>query len=184
MPDENTVPRPRKRAPRNMTPKTETTETTESHDSGGPGLFDSTEMPRKRTPADAKLAESVKGMYEGIGLLALGAGMHRSDDRLIGLGAGLMQASPTSTDPMGNPVYADPRTGADKLTDAWMTLADRNPRVKTALKKFAEGGAVAELAAMHFSMLLPFLPGIPGLSFLSTHKTEPDTAYNGTIPTI
>lgn len=61
-------------------------------------------------------------------------------------------------------VSDDPRTGADKITDAWMTLADRNPRVKDALKRFTEGGAFAEVAVLHIGLVYPFLPGIPGLS--------------------
>ena len=152
------VPRPRtkERAPRQPRAKTATTETPDSATS------------TVRTPADAKLAESVKGMYEGIGVLSMTLGMPRGDERLVNFGLSLVNPTVVGLTAEGAPITPDERTGAEKVTDAWMTCADRNPKVKAALRRFTEGGAFAELIALHVSLLIPFLPGVPGLAFLGS----------------
>lgn len=162
------VPRPRTRSPRKQAEdngnadKTATTETPDSSDSPratGRG-------PARRTAGDAKLAESLRTMYEGVAVLAFTVGFQRQDERLLTLSAELTEPKRAQT---VNPstgeatvIIVDERTGADRLVDAWMTLADRNPRVKTILVKFTEGGAAAEVVALHVGLLMPFLPGIPG----------------------
>lgn len=160
MPD---VPRPRSRK---AAPKTEPTETTESKGTGSAtpkGAPSVTPPPTKRTPADNKLAASIRGMYEGAGMLALQFSMG-GDPRLAHVGNLLLAPEHRIDLTTGEPVPTDdPRTGAEKITDAWMTLADRNPRVKEMLKRFTEGGAFAELAVLHFGLVFPFLPGIPSL---------------------
>lgn len=134
--------------------------------------------PRARPPADAKLAESVRGMYQGVGMLALGVGMQRQHQALVQFGAALMEPE---IDPRTGEPIPDGRTGADKITDAWMTLADRNPRVKATLVKFTEGGAAAEVIVLHATLLYPFLPGLPGLArFLP--GVQSSAAENGATP--
>lgn len=103
-------------------------------------------------------------MYEGLGMLGLQVAMIRNDARFAQFGHTLMGPE-MRVSLTGEMVPTDdPRSGADKITDAWMTLADRNPRVKDALKRFTEGGAFAEVAVLHIGLVYPFLPGIPGLS--------------------
>lgn len=159
------VPRPRgKRQAEPETPKTGTTETPETSGIPTPPPAPSPTAV-KRTPADNKLAASVRGMYEGLGMIALQFGMNGGDPRLLQVGQTLMAPEMRIDLASGTPVLTDdPRTGADKITDAWMTLADRNPRVKDALKRFTEGGAFAEVAVLHFGLVFPFLPGIPSLA--------------------
>jgi len=165
------VPRPRtaKQAPK-QDAKTATTETTGS----------SPKPPPPPTPtltrADAKLRDSVKGMYEGIGMLALGLGIPREDARLVQFGNSLV-SSPATVDLVTGQLVAgdDPnvRTGADRIADAWMTYADRSPRVKDLLRKVTEGGAAAELVMLHATLIYPFLPGLPGLAqFLPGVRTS------------
>lgn len=125
---------------------------------------------------DAKLRESLRGMYEGVGMLAMGVGIPRKDPRLLQFSATLLEPQIVGLTPTGEAILGpDPRTGAEKIADAWMTAADRNPRIKTALRRFTEGGAIAEVAALHISLLLPFLPGIPGLAFLNGQPSPMDT---------
>jgi hypothetical protein len=164
------VPRPRSKGTKaeSETPKTDTTRTTES--SGSP-------TPPRMSREDVKLRESIKGMYEGVAMLAMGIGFNRQH-------AGLLQFAGTLMEPQqvvmadGSVVTPDPRTGADKIADAWMTAADRNARVKIALRRVTEGGALAEVAALHVTLILPFLPGIPGLSFMNPAPAS----ENGSAP--
>lgn len=149
MPD---VPRPRSRKP---SAKTDTTETTGSTTKAPP---DPPPTPATtRTPADRKLAESVAAMYSGVGMLVMGIGVPRAhatgDERLVATGIEIQGQ-------------------AETFAEAWMNLADKNPKVKAALKKATEGGAFAEVFALHVALLLPYLPGIPGLSGLSTAATN------------
>jgi len=88
-------------------------------------------------------------MYAGAGTVIQGIGVARAlstgDERTLKLGIDLQEQS-------------------ERLASAWMTLADRNPKVKANLKKFIEAGAAAELVGLHTALLLPFLPGIlPGV---------------------
>lgn len=159
------VPRPRARQPRAKSgdkpkPETGTTGTTESQ-----GTV-------TRTPADAKLRESLVSMYQGVGMLAFGVGMPRAmstgDNRLLALSNTLTEPKRVQDGETGEVIIVDPRTGAEAIADAWMTAADRNAKIKAALRKFTEGGAIAEVIALHVALLYPFLPGIPGLSALTS----------------
>jgi hypothetical protein len=126
----------------------------------------------------------VKGMYEGVGMLALGVSMSRRHEGLAKFSATLMEpaVSLIGFSETGEPVMgvSDPRTGADKIADAWMVAANRNPRIKQALQRITEGGALAEVAALHITLILPFLPGIPGLAFLAPQPAP--AGSNGTHP--
>lgn len=136
----------------------------------------------KRVTADVKLRESVKGMYEGVGMLAFTVGMARESEPLSTLGQSLVGEPPDLMTAEGVVVAnPDPRTGAEKVADAWMVLADRNPRVKAILQRVTEGGAVAEVATLHLAFVMPFLPGIPGFAKLFTppRAPAPDPAMNG-----
>lgn len=169
------VPRPTARARAEDKVKGKTPP--EGSTTGTPRTPEST--PTRTSRDDVKLRESVKGMYEGVALLALGVGLPHQHE-------GLLQFANTLMEPQalvmsdGQVVVPDPRTGADKIADAWMTAADRNPRIKQALKRVTEGGALAEVAALHITLILPFLPGIPGLAFLS--PSPPQAGTNGATP--
>lgn len=99
-------------------------------------------------------------------MLALGIGMQAQNEACAQVGSSLMNRAFVMNAGGQLVPHPDPRTGADKLTDAWMTLADRNPKVKAALRRFTEGGAAAEVIILHATILSPFLPGLPGLSKL------------------
>jgi hypothetical protein len=46
---------------------------------------------------------------------------------------------------------------AGPAADAWIDLAEKNPKVKDALQKFVSGTAAAQLISIHFAMLTPML---------------------------
>lgn len=119
------------------------------------------------TADDAKLRASLVEFYSAIGTFAYGVGMMRGDDRLHAVGEHLVAAQPAA--------HPDQRVGADKIADAWMTLAGRNPRIKAMLKQFMEGGAVAQVIGLHIPLVIPFLPGIPGLGRIIGGSTPPPT---------
>lgn len=166
------VPTPRKAARK---PRTTGTTDTPRSSSSQPRP----EPPRERTREDAKLAESVKSMYEGVGMLALMVGLQREEGNPFLVFAGQLMEPAMEVGPDGT-VTSTGRTGADRLSDAWMSVADRNARVKAALKRFTEGGAFAELIALHIPLVLPFAPAVsaalPG--FLGTRR-DPDSNGNG-----
>ena len=151
------VPRPRK--PR-TTAKTGTTETTDSTKAPPPPPLSSPVV--KRTPADQKLADAVAAMYSGVGMLVMGIGIPRAQ------ASGDGRIAQTGLDIQNN---------AEQFAEAWMTCADRNPKVKATLKKVTEGGAFAEVAALHLSLLLPYLPGIPGLAGVPQHDDSPNGVH-------
>lgn len=174
------VPRPRTKTPprTSKVPKPEP----EATKTGTTGTPDSSRSPAAARPSrdDVKLRESVKGMYEGVAMLAFAVGMQREHTGLLQFSGTLMEPSVVGLTDTGDPIVVDPRTGADKIADAWMTAADRNPRIKQALKRVTEGGALAEVAALHMTLLLPFLPGIPGLAFLAPHQHPAGSNGTGT----
>lgn len=177
------VPRPRAANPKASTPPpTDTTDTTESRGSAQPPP----PPPPPRSPTDAKLAASILQMYEGVAVLAGGFGIPRAmrtgDDRLLVLSAHLMEPRTAEVD--GVVRVVDQRTGAEAITDAWMTAADRNPKIKAALRRFTEGGAIAEVVALHLPLVIPFLPGIPGLAILRRSAPAPTTANGAGVPGI
>lgn len=181
----STVPRPRSKAEREAAKKAATEEAT-------PGTTGTPEKTPKlsgsrTTTTDVKLRESVKGMYEGVAMLAMGIGMTRQDQRLLQF-AGTLMEPPGPIPVMNHDQTAfelvpapDQRTGAEKIADAWMTAADRNPKVKQYLRKVTEGGAFAEVLALHVTLLIPFLPGIPFLSAL-TGAAAPQAGEGPVVP--
>ena len=134
----------------------------------------------KLTREDEKLRESVKSMYEGVAMLALSIGMPKEDQALVQFGTTLMSPQGAIDATTGDIVVLDQRSGAEKAADLWMTAGERNPKIKAALKRVTEGGALAEIFAFHLSLLIPFLPGIPGLAFLA--PAMPTTSPNGAGP--
>ena len=94
--------------------------------------------PKRRTPTDRKLAAELTSTYQGIGLAVSGIGVARSDTGLMGTGAAMVN-------------------NAEHASEAWLDLADQNPRVKAALVKFTEASAIGSLVAVHLSMAVPLL---------------------------
>lgn len=43
--------------------------------------------------------------------------------------------------------------------DAWVDVAEKNPKIKAALLKFTSGTAMAQVVSVHVTMLLPVLSG-------------------------
>lgn len=100
----------------------------------------------KRTPADRKLATSLSSTYQAVGVSICTVGIHRGGDaRFLTSGQSFIEK-------------------ADELAEAWMQLADQNPKVKAALRKFTETSAMAGLVGMHFACMAPFL-----LTLLPSH---------------
>lgn len=158
------VPRPRARKPSTKTPPKDSTESPPATDTTGTTDPSGTTEPKPwadRTPADRKLAEAVSAMYSGVGMLVMGIGIPRA----VQTGDGRIAQT-------GN----DIQENADRFAEAWMVTAERNPKVKALLKKVTEGGAFAEVVALHLSLLLPYLPGIPGLAGI---QQTPDPTANG-----
>jgi hypothetical protein len=94
--------------------------------------------PKRRTPTDKKLASSIAGTYQAVGVTLIGFGQHKDDKGLVFTGIKVCES-------------------AEPIADAWLDLADQNPAVKKALKKFTEVTAAGTLIGMHVSMILPLL---------------------------
>lgn len=112
--------------------------------------------PKQRTSADRKLADSLAGVYQmvgagivGIGQTRLMAGIASDNARAVAHGNRLTN--------MGVQTVNLSETAAE----AWLDVADQNPKVKRALKRFSETSATAVLIGIHFQMLLPMLPFDP-----------------------
>lgn len=102
--------------------------------------------PKKRTPTDKKLAAELASTYQGIGLAVMGVGNLRQDPGVIATGVAVVEH-------------------AEQASEAWLDLADQNPKVKAALKRFTEASAVGSLVMVHASMLIPLAASrgiIPG----------------------
>lgn len=95
-----------------------------------------TAKPRRGT--DRKVKESLVTTYQTVGMLTVASAMAREDDALVAFGTAVTSR-------------------AEAAADAWLELADQNPAVKAALIKFTQGSAVANLAAVHLSMVFPLL---------------------------
>lgn len=114
---------------------------------------------------DDQLRESLTTNYQMVGMLVIGIGMPREDPGLIGMGTQMVNRS-------------------DAVADAWLELAEKNPKVKAALRRFSEGSAAATLIGVHLSMAAPLLASrgiVPeGLAaLLMTEPTMPDVSPNG-----
>lgn len=149
------APRPRAKTTAKPTPAaTATTDATDSATSTPP-----LSRLAARTPADKRLHGSIETLYQGIGLGAIALAQARDDQRFLTVGVELLQGVPVQN--VDGTVTQDAK--AEKLADAWMDLADRNPKVKSVLKKFSEGAAASELIVLHVTLAMPFLPAIGAL---------------------
>jgi hypothetical protein len=92
----------------------------------------------KRTPADRKLAASVAEMYQMLGMIGMGLAVPREDRGLAGTSNAFL-------------------VNAEAIAEAWMDLADKNPRVKAMLKSVTEVSAVGAVVGLHVTCILPFL---------------------------
>lgn len=113
----------------------------------------SSDAPKQRTPADRKLAASVAGGYQTIGALITGIGFRIEDQGLVGTGAATINNS-------------------EMLAEAWMDLADKNPKVKDTLRRLTEVTTVGVLVSLHLATLMPLLidrgvvpPGVAAMAF-------------------
>lgn len=93
---------------------------------------------KKRTPADKKLGAELASAYQGIGLAVIGIGISREDNGVRDTGVSMVNH-------------------AEQAAEAWLDLADQNPAVKRALKKFTEASAIGSLVVVHLSMAAPLL---------------------------
>lgn len=108
-----------------------------------------------RTPADRKLAASVAEMYTMMGMMVGGIGDIKQDPGLSGTGLALV----------GN---------SEAIAETWMDLADKNPKVKAALKNITEVSAVGAVVGIHVSCAMPLLISrgvVPG--FVMPSAEEP-----------
>lgn len=94
--------------------------------------------PKRRIGQDKKTQEAISGVYTMIGGVVTTAGMVREDNGIAGTGQEIINH-------------------ADTIAEAWMDLADQNPKVKKALQRFTEGSAAATLVALHVSVSMPLL---------------------------
>lgn len=134
---ETSASRARKRPPRKET--TPNADAASKGSTGNPETPDlETPTPVKRTPADRKLAASVAGTYQAIGMGMIGIGMRIEDAGLVGTGTATVN-------------------GSEQIAEAWLDLADKNPQVKKALKKFTEVSAAGTLIGLHITLLIPIL---------------------------
>jgi hypothetical protein len=95
---------------------------------------------------DRKLHEALTRMYTSVGIGMQGVAMMRGDG-----GLAIAAVNITSV--------------ASDTADAWMELAQQNPRVRATLEGLVQGSAVATLAACHVSMVVPVLASrgvVPG----------------------
>lgn len=76
---------------------------------------------------------------------------------------------------------------AGGAADAWVELAEKNPKVKDALLKFTAGTAAAQLISVHFAMFAPLLsaygliPSGLGQMILMGSAMEQQAAQNGHV---
>jgi hypothetical protein len=120
---------------------------------------------RGRATIDDKLRESLVDTYQMLGLALITIAMPGEDQGLAATGVMVTER-------------------ADAAADAWLDVADKNPKVKSALRKFTEGSAFAGLFAIHLSMVAPVLAsrGIlpPQLAaMLSSHPAPAQPSPNG-----
>lgn len=94
--------------------------------------------PRKRTPADKKLAAQIAGLYQMAGATIAGVGMRTGDEGITAAGVQTITIS-------------------EPLADAWLDLADANPSVKRVLKKLTEASAAGIVVSLHITILVPVL---------------------------
>jgi hypothetical protein len=105
---------------------------------GAPSVELPTREPRQRAPNDRKLALSLAETYQTIGAVGFGFAQVKQDEGLAHTSARVIE-------------------NAEAIAEAWMDLADKNPKVKSALKGLTEVSSIGVLAGLHFTCALPFL---------------------------
>lgn len=93
---------------------------------------------RRRTAQDNAAREALVGIYTMGGAALAASAVAREDHPLAAAGMNVI----------GN---------AERVADAWMDLADRNPRIRAMLHKLSEGSAIGTLVGLHVSMAMPVL---------------------------
>lgn len=121
--------------------------------------------PKRRSGNDKKLADALTKGYQTIGIAAMGIGARKGDNGIAGTGLAMVES-------------------AEAAADAWMELADKNPKVKIALQRITEVTAVGVLAGIHVGIMFPLLvdrgvvpPTI--VSMMGDMMTADDAAGNG-----
>lgn len=94
--------------------------------------------PASRRTTDDKVRESLTGTYQMLGGTLASIGMVKQDSGLAGTGVAFINS-------------------AETLTDAWMDLAEQNPAVKAALRRFTEGSSLGTLIVAHGACMVPLL---------------------------
>lgn len=94
--------------------------------------------PRPRSPQDRKLAASIAEMYQAAGMIGYGIAQQKQDQGLGQTSANIMENS-------------------EAIAEAWMDLADKNPKIKAALKSITEVSAIGAVVGLHVTCVLPFL---------------------------
>lgn len=114
------------------------------------------EKPRRKSPQEKRLREALAGTYASVGMMAQAVGTGQMMAR------GLQEPPPALRIGM---VLMDSDT-IDGCVDAWLDLADQNPRVRKALIKAMEGTAIAGLIGVHVAIALKagLLPGFQPLT--------------------
>ena len=146
--------------------------------SGGASSGATTPPTPKITGNDAKLHASLVRFYGMAGMGLRTAGTMKGD---LGLATAGVNIVATASD----------------TADAWIELAQQNPRVRKVLEGFVQGSAAANLAGAHIAMVLPVLaargvvPPQMGAMFLSDEAQgfyrdsyAAAAATNGSAPTV
>jgi hypothetical protein len=94
--------------------------------------------PKPRTAADKKLAASIAGGYQTIGGLLTGIGIRFEDQGISQTGVATIN-------------------NAEMIAEAWIDVAQKNPKVKAWLEKITEVSAVGVLVSLHLASALPLL---------------------------
>lgn len=113
---------------------------------------------------DKKLHSALVQFYVSIGMGAQGIAAMKGDIGLVAAGANIV-------------------SNAEAVADAWVELAQQNPKVRTMLQGFIQGSSVATLVGLHASMVVPMLgarnmvpPEVAGM-FLSQQARETAAAF-------
>lgn len=121
--------------------------------------------PRSTRRGDSrKLKEALERFYATIGGGVATAGMFTGNIGMVASGTNIA-------------------TRSDEVSEAWMELADTNPKVKKFLESFMEGSSVANLVAAHLSMVVPLIaaqgivPAQMGEFFLSEEAKKTAMAF-------
>ena len=92
----------------------------------------------RRSPQDRKLQEAISGTYQLASMSLMAVGYRLGDNGVAGSAVAMAEQS-------------------DALAELWMDLADRNPKIKAALRRFTEASAASALVAAHVPIVAPLL---------------------------